>query len=65
MGYWGTQIGLDVLENAAKIANTDEDKAYNALSPRAGATRSAGTWSNARRVAAESEGRLGLGRKTD
>lgn len=64
-GYWGTQIGLDVLENAAKIANTDEDKAYTHFLLALALRNQGGDMEQRTRVAAEFEGAIKLGRKTD
>lgn len=64
-GYWGTQIGLEVLENAAKIAESDEDKAYTHLLLALALRNQGGDLEQRARVVDEFEGAIKLGKKTD
>ena len=63
-GYWGTQIPLEVLENAAKIAKSDDDQAYTHFLL-ALALRNQGDQEQRARVVDEFAGAIKLGKKTD
>jgi len=64
-GYWGTQIGLDVLENAAKIAKSDGDKAYTHFLLALALRNQGGDWERRARVPEEFEGAIKIGKRTD
>ncbi len=63
-GYWGTQIPLEVLENAAKIAKSDDDQAYTHFLL-ALALRNQGDQEQRARVVDEFGVAIKLGKKTD
>lgn len=64
-GYWGTHLGLDVLENALKIATSDEDKAHAHFLLALTLRNQGGDPEQRARVVDEFEGALKLGKKTD
>ncbi len=64
-GYWGNQIPLDVLENALKIAQTDEDQAHAHYLIATTLRNQGGDYEQRARVVDEFEGALKLGKKTD
>jgi hypothetical protein len=64
-GYWGNQIPLDVLENALKIAQSDEDKAQAHYLVATTLRNQGGDQEQRARVVDEFEGALKLGKKTD
>jgi len=63
-GYWGNTIPLGVLENAAKIAQTDEDQAH-AHYLIAMTVRYQGDWEQRVRVPEEFEAAIKPGKKTE
>jgi uncharacterized protein YfaS (alpha-2-macroglobulin family) len=64
-GYWGTQIGLDVLENAVKIAKSEDDQAYTHFLLALALRNQGGDPEQRARVVDEFEGAIKLGKKTD
>jgi alpha-2-macroglobulin len=62
--YWGNRVPLEIFENAAKIAKTDEDKAH-AHYLIAMTLREQGDWEQRARVPKEFEAAIQPGRKTD
>ena len=64
-GYWGNQISLDVLENALKIAQTDEDKAHAHYLVAMTLRQRGGDLEQRARVVDEFDGALKLGKKTE
>jgi hypothetical protein len=64
-GYWGTQIGLDVLENFLKIAKSDEDKAHAHFLLALTLRNQSGDMEQRARVVDEFEGAIKIGKMTD
>lgn len=64
-GYWGNFVPMDVLENALKIAKSDEDKAHAHYLLAMTLRNQAGDMEQRARVAEEFEASLKLGKKTD
>ncbi|HEU0039231.1 MAG TPA: alpha-2-macroglobulin, partial [Verrucomicrobiae bacterium] len=64
-GYWGNFVPLDVLENALKIATSDEDKAHAHYLVAMTLRQQAGDPEQRARVVDEFEAGLKLGKKTD
>lgn len=64
-GYWGNYLPLDVVENALKIAQTDEDKARTHYLLAMTLRNQGGDVEQRARVVDEFEAALKLGKKTD
>ncbi len=64
-GYWGNMIPLDVLENALKIAKSDEDKAHAHFLLAMTLRQQAGDPETRQRVVDEFDAAIKLGKKTD
>ncbi len=64
-GDWGFEIPPDVLENAAKIAQTDEDKAHAHYLMAMTLRVQWNDWAQAARMTQEFESALSAGKKTD
>ena len=64
-GGWGFQVPMDVLENAAKIAQTDEDKAHAHYLIAMTLRSQWNNWTQVARVTQEFEAAIQAGKKTD
>ncbi len=64
-GYWGTQLPLDVLENALKVAVSENDKARAHFFIALNLRNQGGDWERRARVPEEFEGAIKLGKSTD
>jgi uncharacterized protein YfaS (alpha-2-macroglobulin family) len=64
-GYWGNYLPLDVLENAAKIAKSDNDKAHAHFLIAMTVRNQGGDWERRARVPEEFEGAIKTGTSTD
>ncbi|MDB6124141.1 MAG: Large extracellular alpha-helical protein [Pedosphaera sp.] len=64
-GYWGNYIPLETLENALKIAKTDEDKAHAHYLMAMTLRNQGGDWEQRQRVPEEFEAATKLGKRTD
>ena len=64
-GYWGNFVPLDVLENALKIAQSEEDKAHAHYLIAMTLRQRAGDMEQRARVVDEFEAAIKLGKKTD
>src|SRR6185369_12841952 len=64
-GYWGNYIPLDVLENALKIAETDNDKAHAHYLIAMTLRSQGGDWEQRARVPDEFEAAIKPGKSTD
>ncbi|MFO1514229.1 MAG: MG2 domain-containing protein [Verrucomicrobiota bacterium] len=64
-GYWGTQMGLDVLENFLKIAKSENDQAYAHFLIAMTIRNQGGDWERRARVPEEFEVAIKIGKSTD
>ncbi len=64
-GYWGTQMGLEVLENFLKIAKSENDQAYAHFLIAMTIRNQGGDWERRARVPEEFEGAIKIGKSTD
>lgn len=64
-GYWGTQLPLEVLDNALKIAPTGNDKARAHFFIAMNLRNQGGNWERRARVPEHFDGALALGKQTD
>jgi hypothetical protein len=64
-GYWGNVVPLEVLENALKIAQSDNDRARAHFLVAMTLRNQGGAWEQRARVPEEFEGALKIGRTTD
>jgi uncharacterized protein YfaS (alpha-2-macroglobulin family) len=64
-GYWGNNIPLEILENALKIAQTDNDKAHAHYLIAMTLRNQGGDWEQRVRVPEEFEAALKSGKKTE
>lgn len=64
-GYWGYYVPLEILENAARIAQTDEDKAHaHYLLAVTLQQRGGGDWSQMSRIPGEFDAAIRAGKKS-
>lgn len=64
-GYWGTQMGLEVLENFLKIAKSENDQAYAHFLIAMTIRNQGADWERRARVPEEFEGAIKIGKGTD
>src|SRR5437867_8589695 len=64
-GYWGNYVPLEVLENALKIAQTENDKAHAHYLIAMTLRNQGGDWEQRARVPEEFEAAIKIGKKTD
>lgn len=64
-GYWGNYVPLDVLENAAKIAQSENDQAHAHFLIAMTVRNHGGDWERRARVPEEFEGAIKIGKSTD
>ena len=64
-GYWGNYVPLDVLDNALKIAQSENDKAHGHFLVAMTVRNQGGDWERRARVPEEFEGAIKIGKSTD